>query len=82
MTFQFAVPGGLSTAHPVKFKVIYSTIVATSALTNVGMNLRVAPQEIVGNLVADSAGGIIPTARTEPNTIGYNTTGSSTSKFS
>jgi hypothetical protein len=73
MTFQFAVPGGLSTAHPVKFKVIYSTIVG-SALTNVGMNLRVAPQEIVGNLVADPAGGITPTARTEPNTTGYNTT--------
>jgi hypothetical protein len=71
ITFQFAVPGGLSTAHPVKFKVIYSTT-AGSALTNIGMNLRVAPQEIVGNLVADPAGGIVPTARTEPNTTGYN----------
>lgn len=71
ITFQFAVPGGLSTAHPVKFKVIYSTT-AGAALTNVGMNLRVAPQEIVGNLVADPAGGIVPTARTEPNTTGYN----------
>jgi hypothetical protein len=72
MTFQFAVPGGLSTAHPVKFKVIYSTI-AGSALTNVGMNLRVAPQEIIGNLVADPAGTITPVPRTEPNTTGYNT---------
>lgn len=72
MTFQFAVPGGLSTAHPVKFKVIYSTI-AGSTLTNVGMNLRVAPQEIIGNLVADPAGAIVPVPRTEPNTTGYNT---------
>jgi len=61
VNFQFAIPGGLSTAHTVKFKLLYSTDTATGV---VDLETSVLPVEALGNLIADSAGGITPIART------------------
>jgi len=61
VNFQFAIPGGLSTAHTVRLKVLYSTDTATGT---VDLEASVLPVEALGNLIADSAGGITPIART------------------
>jgi len=61
VNFQFAIPGGLSTAHTVRLKILYSTNTLTGT---VDLEASVLPVEALGNLIADSAGGITPVART------------------
>jgi hypothetical protein len=63
---QGNLPQGICTSCPIIFR-------ATIKLTTVGVNdatviLSVLPVEVVGNLVADPAGGVTPLARTVGNT--------------
>ena len=59
VNFQFLLPGGLNTSHPLKFRLLMSS----EAAGNVDMRMSVLPTAALGNLIADPAGGIAPTAR-------------------
>jgi len=71
MTFQFAIPGGLCTAHPLNFKVLYSTM-ASSNLIEATFTLNLVPLKIENTMVADPTGGAIsPIGRDIANTDDY-----------
>jgi len=61
INFQFTIPGGLSTAHPLSFKYLYSS---GGAVASFDMTMSVLPTEVLGNPIANSNGAIIPVNRT------------------
>ena len=71
LTFQFAIPAGLSTAHPLKFTVLHSTE-AGSNLTEATLTLDVLPVAVIGTLVAAPGGSPIPAGRTIADGEDYN----------
>lgn len=66
--FQFALPEGICTAHPLELSVVYSTTGTQPITAAPELTLSVYTSEVAGNLVADPAGGIVPTPRTLANT--------------
>lgn len=57
---NYALPGGLCTAFPLKFRLLMSS----TGAGNVDMRMSVLPVECLNNLIADSSGGMVPIART------------------
>ena len=68
ITFQYIVPGGLSTAHPVRFRVTYGH---DANLTGIELAMCLIPQPVEGVLIADPAGGIVPIPRPLASTPTY-----------
>lgn len=65
VNIQFSIPGGLSTAHPITFKVLYSTDTASGSINDPQkMEMSLLPLPVIGNSIADPAGGIEPIERT------------------
>lgn len=65
LNIQFTIPGGLSTAHPITFKILYSTDTAQGSINDPQkMEMSLLPLAVIGNPIADSAGGKVPIART------------------
>ena len=65
VNIQFSIPGGLSTAHPITFKVLYSTDTASGSINDPQkMEMSLLPLPVIGNDIADPAGGIEPIERT------------------
>lgn len=60
-----ALPQGICTAHPIKVKLLYG-YQAFNAAPTIGIDLKLC--EVVGNRVADPAGGITPITRTVAGT--------------
>ena len=60
VNFNYIVPGGICTAFPLRFRLLMSSVGAG----NVDMRMSVLPIETLNNLIADSAGGVVPIART------------------
>jgi hypothetical protein len=59
VNFNYIVPGGICTAFPLRFRLLLSSVGAG----NVDMRMSVLAIETLGNLIADSAGGVVPIAR-------------------
>jgi len=70
ITFQFNVPGGLCTAFPLRFNATYSF---TGAQAGIDLACCLIKQPVEGVLIADSAGGATPVARTLAQTPAYDT---------
>lgn len=66
--FQFALPEGICTAHPLELSIVYSTTGTQPITAAPELTLSVYTSEVAGNLVADPAGGIVPVQRTLANT--------------
>lgn len=64
--FHFTIPEGTDTSMPVSFRFVYS-VTASSASASTFF-LSVLPVEVVGTLVADTSGGLIPVPRPEGET--------------
>lgn len=64
---QFTIPLGVDTSYPLKVVVNYY-VESPPTSGEVTVALSLLPVQIVGNLVADSAGGILPVARSAANT--------------
>ena len=69
LNFNLMLPAGLATSHPLKFRLLVSS---QTGATPVDMRLSVLPTAVIGNLVADPAGGIVPIGRTAGATTAYN----------
>jgi hypothetical protein len=68
ITFQYVVPGGISTAHPVRFRVTYSH---DANLTGIELAMCLIPQPVEGVLIADPAGSVVPIPRPLASTPTY-----------
>ena len=66
--FQFAIPEGLCTAHPLDMSVVYKVDGSTPVTVAPELTMSVYTAEVAGNLVADPSGGIDPTPRTLADT--------------
>ncbi|MBT7876915.1 MAG: hypothetical protein HN738_02415 [Gammaproteobacteria bacterium] len=66
--FQFAIPEGICTAHPLDMSVVYKVDGSTPITVAPELTMSVYTAEVAGNLVADPAGGIDPTPRILANT--------------
>lgn len=62
---NFIIPPGADTSLPVSVSITYYTNTVSSS--NMGVTVSFLPNEVVGTYVADPAGGITPTQRTEAN---------------
>ena len=67
VTFQTFLPKGIDTSLPIEIKLLYQ-IGGTNNSGNGTIIISALPVEIVGNLVADPAGGIDPVSRSAANT--------------
>ena len=65
---QFALPGGICTAYPLKFKVLYQMAGSQPVTTAPSGIMSVIPIEVSGVPVADPDGGLVPVPRTQVNT--------------
>ena len=64
VNFNFTIPGGVSTAHTLKLRLLMSS----TGSNNVDMRMSVLPIEILNNLIADPTGGVVPTERISAGT--------------
>ena len=67
INFQFTVPGGICTAYPIRFKLLYSS---GGAIASFGLTMGFLPTEVMNNEIADPAGGLVPILRT--TAVAYN----------
>ena len=67
INFQFTVPGGICTAYPIRFKLLYSS---GGAIASFGLTMGFLPTEVINNEIADPAGGLVPILRT--TAVAYN----------
>ena len=65
---NYALPGGLCTAFPLKFRLLMSS----TGAGNVDMRMSMLPVQCLNNLIADSGGGIVPIARTSADAYDAN----------
>jgi len=65
---QFSLPGGICTAYPLKFIVLYEIEGSQPVTAAPSGIMSVLPIEVSGVPVADPDGGIVPTPRTQANT--------------
>jgi hypothetical protein len=68
LNFNLIIPGGICTAFPLKFRLLMSS----EGAGNVDMRMSVLPLEALNNLIADSAGGTTPIARTSADLYNAN----------
>jgi len=68
VNFNFTIPGGLSTAHPLKFKLMMSS----TGAGNADMRMSVLPLQSLNNLIADPSGGLAPIERTSADAYNAN----------
>ena len=61
INFQFTIPGGMCTAYPVRFKLLYSS---GGAIVSFDLTMGFLPTEVLNNDIADPAGGLVPIPRT------------------
>ena len=61
INFQFTIPGGMCTAYPVRFKLLYSS---GGAIATFDMTMGFLPTQVLNNNIADPAGGLVPIPRT------------------
>lgn len=69
INFQFTIPGGMCTAYPVRFKLLYSS---GGAIASFGLTMGFLPTQVLNNNIADPAGGIVPIARTTADAYNVN----------
>lgn len=68
LNFNLVIPGGICTAFPLKFRLLMSS----EGAGNVDMRMSVLPLQALNNLIADSAGGTTPIARTSADLYNAN----------
>jgi hypothetical protein len=61
INFQFTIPGGMCTAYPIRFKLLYSS---GGAIGSFDLTMGFLPTEVLNNNIADPAGGLVPISRT------------------
>ena len=61
INFQFTISGGMCTAYPVRFKLLYSS---GGAIASFGLTMGFLPTQVLNNNIADASGGILPIPRT------------------
>lgn len=69
INFQFTIPGGMCTAYPVRFKLLYSS---GGAIASFGLTMGFLPTQVLNNNIADPAGGLVPIPRTSADAYDVN----------
>ncbi len=69
---QFTLPHGIDTSQRVKVRIIYQVEQAGATTVDASIVVSLQPLQVVGTVVADPNGGVVPTKRTVANTVHRN----------